>query len=89
MITAKEEIKKQIKVFSKYIRKYDKEITYITHTYNTDIEQATRLGWERGLSWALTAIELEESGELEMVLNALKSKSGKKKFDVDDSGWKS
>jgi hypothetical protein len=53
------------------------------------MEQSIRIGWERGLTWALTAIELEEKGELDMVLNALKSKPVKKKFDVKDSGWES
>jgi len=71
MTTAKEEIKKEIKMISKYIRKSDKEQT---STYAKDIEQARRVGWESGLSWALTVIELEERGELEIFINVCKPK---------------
>jgi hypothetical protein len=69
--TAKSEIKKQIKTISKYIRVADKNRT---PTHSETIEQATRIGWERGLSWALTAIMLEENGELNIYLNAMKEK---------------
>jgi hypothetical protein len=69
--TAKSEIKKQIKTISKYIKLADKNRT---PTYSETIEQATRIGWERGLSWALTAIILEERGDLKIYLNAKEDK---------------
>lgn len=66
--TAKGEIQKQLLIFSQEVAKGDQAQDISPRHY-------TRVGWERGLVWALALIEAEEKGELDTILNVLRCKT--------------
>jgi hypothetical protein len=69
--TAKNEILKQITKISKEIQKWDKISNKRTLTFSEQTDQNVRIGWERGLSWSFTAIDLDEKGKLAETLKSL------------------
>ena len=69
--TAKNEIRKQISKISEEICRWDTISTKRAVTFSERKDQDVRIGWERGLSWAYTAIDLEEKGKLAETLKAL------------------